>query len=228
MRRAILVLLLLPVLVPTAAARDAAPGGHRSWDDVEHWAKIFDDPSRDEWQKPLGLLNFLGIEPGETVAEIGAGTGYFTKILSIQVGPQGKVYAVDISQPMLDHLMGRKDVVAERVVPVLGAADDPKLPAGAIDAVVVLNTWHHIGKRSKYLSRLAQALSPEGRVAVIDWREGELPMGPPPAEKLPRERVIGEFEKAGFKFVAESVMLPYQYTLVFRLPAKKDTRRYTR
>ena len=224
MRRAILVLLLLPVLGSTAGARD--PEGHRSWDDVEHWAKVFDDPARDEWQKPLSLLNFLGIEPGETVADIGAGTGYFTKTLSIQVGEKGKVYAVDISQPMLDHLMSRKDVVAERVVPVLGAADDPKLPAGAIDAVVVLNTWHHIGKRSKYLSRLAQALSPEGRVTIIDWRDGELPMGPPPEDKLPRERVISEFEKAGFRFVAESVMLPYQYALVFRLPAKKDTRRY--
>src|SRR5262245_5916794 len=151
MRRAILVLLLLPILGPAAAARGPAPEGHHSWDDVEHWAKVFDDPSRDAWQKPLSLLNFLGIEPGETVADIGAGTGYFTKTLSIQVGPQGKVYAVDISQPMLDHLMGRKDVPAERVVPVLGAADDPKLPAGAIDLVVVLNTWHHIGKRSKYL-----------------------------------------------------------------------------
>jgi predicted methyltransferase len=191
---------------------------------VERQAAIWDDPARDEWQKPLTLLEFLGIERGATVADVGAGTGYLTKLLSIQVGPEGRVYAVDVKKAFLDHLMAREDVMTDRVVPLRAKKNDPLLPAGEIDLVIVLNTWHHIDDRTQYLSRLLEALSPEGRVAIVDYREGELPVGPRPSIKLPREQVVSEFKEAGWRFVAESVALPYQYVLVFLPPEKPDTR----
>jgi len=203
---------LLALCLPVAAA------GH-SFRDADHWASVWDDPERDAWQKPLTVLEFLGIERGETVADLGAGTGYFTKLLSIQVGPEGKVYAVDVEQTMLDHLMAREDMTTERVVPVLAKKNDPGLPQGAIDVVMVVNTWHHVGKRTRYLPLLGQSLSPEGRVAIIDYRKGDLPVGPRPNRKLSRNQVIAEFESTGWRFVAESVALPYQYLLVFRPPA---------
>jgi len=194
--------------------------GHRSWGDVEHWAEVFDDPARDEWQKPISLVGFLGVEPGQTVADLGAGTGYFTRPLSIQVGPAGRVYAVDVEKKMLDHLMQRTDIVTDRVIPVVASKNDPKLPEGKIDLVVAVDTWHHIEKREAYLKKLQRCLSPEGRVAIVDFREGDLPVGPPPEHKLAREEVVREFEDAGWRFVAESVMLPYQYVLVFWPPEK--------
>jgi ubiquinone/menaquinone biosynthesis C-methylase UbiE len=208
----------------TAAASDRPAGEHRAWDDIDHWVEVFEDPARDEWQKPLIVLDFLGIEGGDVIADLGAGTGYFTKPLSIQVGQQGKVFAVDIERAMLDHLMQREDIVTERVVPVLAKRNDPKLPAGQIDLVVVVNTWHHIEKRSKYLRHLQECLSPVGRVAIIDFREGELPVGPPPGHKLSRDQVVSEFEKADWRLVAESVALPYQYVMTFLPPPRRDTR----
>jgi ubiquinone/menaquinone biosynthesis C-methylase UbiE len=208
----------------TAAMAADEPGReHRPWNDVEHWATVFDDPARKDWQKPLFVLSFLGIEQGDVVADLGAGTGFFTQPLSIQVGPEGKVYAVDIEPAMLDHLMQRTDVTTERVIPVLARPNDPKLPAGEIDVVVIMNTWHHIEKRVKYLRKLEKSLSPAGRVAVIDFRAGELPIGPPPDHKLSREEVVSEFEEANWRLVAESVMLPYQYVLIF-LPPEKTAR----
>ena len=214
----------LMLCVPAMAA---PPGqGHRPWSDVEHWAGVFDDPERDAWQQPILVVETLGIVPGDVVVDLGAGTGYMTKPLSIRVGSEGKVYAVDIEPAMLDHLMARKDVLTERVVPVVASASDPKLPDGAVDVVLVVDTWHHIAKRGKYLRRLQKCLAREGRVAIVDFREGELPVGPPPEEKLSRAQVVQEFTDAGWRLVAESVALPYQYMLVFLPPAQKDTRRF--
>jgi ubiquinone/menaquinone biosynthesis C-methylase UbiE len=158
------------------------------------------------------------VETGQTAADIGAGTGYFTKVLSVEVGPSGKVYAVDVEPRMLDYIRGRDDLLPN-VVTIAAAPDDPKLPAGQIDLVTVVNTWHHIGDRVAYLAKLRRALSREGRVAIIDWRMGELPFGPPPAARLAREQVIAEFDRAGWRLVTESVALPYQYFLVFYPPA---------
>ena len=109
------------------------------------------------------------------------------------------------------------------MVPILGTVKDPRLPEAEIDVIVVVNTWHHIAKRTKYLRKLHKSLTPEGRLVIVDFREGELPVGPPPEQKLSRDQVVREFEEAGWRFVAASVALPYQYTLIFR-PAKKDTR----
>jgi len=219
MKRIIPILCLLSCVATLAA--DDPGGGHRPWSDVEHWTEVFDDPARDEWQMPLTVVDFLGVEAGDIVADLGAGTGYFTKPLSIVVGPAGKVYAVDIEQAMLDHLMQRSDITTDRVIPVLASATDPKLPKGGIDLIVIVNTWHHVEKRSKYLRRLEKSLSPEGRIALVDFRAGELPIGPPPAHKLSRDQVVTELEDSGWRFVAESVALPYQYVLIF-LPPEKE------
>lgn len=219
-------ILLFCLIFSLPAAADSANQDHRSWADVEHWSTVFDDPARDEWQKPITMMRFLGVRRGDTVADIGAGTGYFTRPLAMRVGEEGRVYAVDIEQAMLDHLMARADISPDRVVPVLGSADDPELPPAEIDLAVIVNTWHHIEKRNKYIKRLEKSLSPEGRVAIIDFREGELPVGPPPEDKLSHDQVVSEFEKAGWRFVAESVALPYQYAMIFLPPPKPDTRSF--
>ena len=212
-------LLCLLLCLPLGASDRTRPTS-----DVEYWAGVFEDPSRKEWQKPITVLTFLGIQNGTVVADLGAGTGYFTSMLALQVGPAGKVYAVDIEPAMLDYLTSRDDIMQERVFPILAKASDPKLPEGEVDLVFTVNTWHHIKKRTRYLGRLERSLTPEGRVAVIDFRAGELPVGPPPGKKVPRDEVIAEFEEAGWRYVAESVALPYQYLLIFLPPEDPNLR----
>jgi len=189
---------------------------HHSFDDVDRWVKAFDDPGRDAWQKPEKVVRFLGVAPGQNVADLGAGTGYFTVHLAKAVGAKGKVYAADI-EPNLVAYLGERAAKAKliQVVPILAAPDDPKLPAGGVDLILICDTWHHIDDRLNYLSRLAATLAPGGRVAVVDFREGEMPVGPPPAHKLSREAVVKEFETAHWRLVDEYKKLTYQYVLVF-------------
>ena len=191
---------------------------HHEFKDAAHWAQVFDSPERDEWQQRAKVMRVVGVEEGESVADLGAGTGYFTQVLSVAVGSRGRVWAVDVEPEMLAYIEKRTDLGPAKVIPVLAAPDDPKLPAGEVDLVLVVDTWHHIDRRLDYLVRLQKTLSERGRVAIIDWYEGELPVGPPPATKLPREAVIAEFTKAGWRLETESVVLPYQYLLVFYPP----------
>jgi SAM-dependent methyltransferase len=154
------------------------------------------------------------------VADIGAGTGFFTKQLAMAVGQQGRVYAVEIEPTLIAHIDGREDLdlYRDRVVTILGEPDDPGLPAGELDVVMLVNTWHHISGRTDYMKRLQQSLNGDGRVVIIDWNAGDLPMGPPPEQRLPRQTVVDEFEQAGWTFDTESAMLPYQYFFVFEPP----------
>lgn len=224
----ILVLLLVCGRAPVAAQ---PPGekeheGHEhdatvrhSFGDVTRWEKIFDDPQRDSWQRPDDVLRFLRVDEGQKVADLGAGTGYFTVHLARAVGEGGKVFAVEIESALVEHLRDRTDDLPQ-VVTLLADPDDPKLPPRSLDLILVVDTWHHIDDRLRYLSTLRGALRPGGRVAVIDFHEGELPVGPPPGHKLSREAVMGEFREAAWTLASESSELPYQYLLVFRPPVE--------
>jgi len=186
------------------------------FDDVERWVKRFDDPERDAWQQPEQVLDWLGIAPGSTVADIGAGTGYFSVHLARRVGTAGKVWAVDVEPNLVEYMQTRfAEAGLPQAVARLTTPDDPGLPEGEVDLVLICDTWHHIDDRIDYLGRLAQALAPGGRVAIIDFRKGELPVGPPPEHKMSREQVLSELAEAGWKQAGEHGDLPYQYVLVF-------------
>jgi ubiquinone/menaquinone biosynthesis C-methylase UbiE len=189
---------------------------HHAFDDVEHWVRIFDDPKRAEWQRPRELVAALGLRPGMRVADVGAGTGYFEKLLSGAVGLDGVVYAVEPEPKLLAHLRER----AERegtanVIPVLGSLDDPRLPPGGVDLVLIVDTYHHIDDRRAYVKRLQRVLAPGGRVAIVDWHKRPLPVGPSMDHKLAREHVVGEMETSGYRLTAEPEVLVYQYFLIF-------------
>ena len=191
-----------------------------SFEDVERWTRVFDDPERDAWQLPETVIEFLGVEEGHVVADLGAGTGYFTVRLARAVGDTGRVLAVDIEPALIEHLRQRaEDEDLPQVDPILGEPDDPKLPAKEVDLVLVVDTWHHIDDRISYLGDLSQALSSGGKIAIVDFHEGELPVGPPPGHKLSRDAVFEELTEAGWILDAESEDLPYQYLLVFRPPS---------
>ncbi len=186
--------------------------------DAADWAKVFDDPERRIWQKPFPLVRLLGLRHGDVVADLGSGTGYFLTFLAVEVGETGRVYAVDVDQEMLDHSMARDDMIPGRVTPILAPPDDPSLPDGQIDLVFVLDTWHHIKKRSAYIKKIRRSLSEEGRVAIVDFYKHELPVGPPVKHKLAKEKVVKEFAKAGWTLGTDASLLPYQYVLIFHPP----------
>lgn len=194
------------------------------FDDVEKWVEVFDDPHRAEWQKPDRIPGALGLKPGMSVADIGAGTGYFLKHFSDAVGPSGKVYAVDIEPKLAEYMRQRaRRENTSNVTVVLAEPDDPKLPAGALDVIFICDTWHHINDRLDYLGLLARALKPGGIVAVVDYQKRETPVGPPVEARLSREEVVVEFAEAGWKLAGTSDILPYQYLLLFALtpPAER-------
>jgi len=201
---------------PAARGSDRATATY-SFGDVDYWSKIFDDPKRDAWQKPAEVVGALHLQPGQTVADLGAGTGYFTRYLAAAVGPTGSVLAVEIEPSLIDHLRMRAEREGNpNVVPILASPDNPRLPAGGVDLILIADTYHHLDHRTRYLPQLHRTLRAGGRVAIVDWKSGELPQGPPPDHKLPRQQVIDEMRAAGFTLVDEPDILEYQYVLVFK------------
>ncbi len=200
-------------------ASTAHPSGHdepgfaKDFSAVERFASHFDDPKRDAWQKPEEVLALLELRPGQTVADIGAGTGYFIAALARAVGAQGRVLALDTEPKMVDYLEqraaeeGLSNVVARHVPP-----EDPELPPRSVDRILIVNTWHHISQRKSYASKLLQALRPGGAVLVVDYTQSS-DMGPPQDHRLPPERVIEELAAAGLRATLVDESLPKQYVV---------------
>lgn len=194
--------------------RAQTPAHRHPFSGAERWARVFDDLGRDHWQKPQEVIAALGLAPDASVADIGAGTGYFSARLA-QALPKGRVYAVDIEPDMVRYLRER----AEReklpnVEVVLAQPEDPKLPA-KVDRVLIVDTYHHIEEREKYFARLIGMLKPGGEVVIIDFTK-ESPVGPPVATRIAAQQVTAEMQRAGYALVKTHDFLPHQYFLVFR------------
>jgi len=191
-----------------------------SFADVERWVAVFDDPARSEWQMPERLVAALGLKAGSVVADIGAGTGYFIGHLAKAVAPGGRVLAVDLEPNMVSHMRERAEKEGvPGVETILAAADDPHIPAGSTDCILMVDTYHHIHDGVAYLRRLQGALAKGGRVVVVDFHKEPLPVGPPPEHKMTREEIVSEFLEAGYRLAGEETFLPYQYFLRFEVGA---------
>ena len=177
---------------------------------------MFDDPDRDRWQRPDLIVQALDLRPGMTVADLGAGTGYMSKHLFGAVGPEGTVFAIEPEPKLLAYLRERSErEKTANVIPVLGSAHDPRLPRAAVDAVLVLDTFHHIDDRIRYFRDLHRVLRPGARVVIVDWHKRELPVGPPMDHKLAREQVVEEMVAAGYRLAKSPEPLAYHYIVVF-------------
>ena len=174
------------------------------------------NPRRKTWQKPDVLVRALGLRRGQVVAEIGSGPGYFTPRLARAVGPSGHVYAVDPEAAVLDVLRQRLARMGVRnVSPVLGRDDDPLLPRGRCQVAVLINVYHHMHGRVRFLRRLVAALPRNARVVNVDWDE-KTEFGPPPKRRVSRARFLRDARRAGLRLVADRAVLPHQYFLVLR------------
>ncbi len=189
--------------------------------DPAAYIAALDDPKRDAYQKPQDVIEALGVRPGEVIADIGAGSGYFSIRLAHHVGADGHVFAVDVSPDMVRHLHARiRDMGLLNVSPILAPPDDPLLPQ-PVDRFLVVNVWHHVENQAAYLERMGKLLKPGGQIVMIDFQKGELPVGPPPGMKIRREDLVRQMESHGFKLAKEHTFLPYQYFLVFTRDGKQ-------
>jgi arsenite methyltransferase len=171
---------------------------------------------RDEWQKPDEVVKALDLKPGDVVADVGAGSGYFTRRLAKVVAPAGKVYAVDVAADILAYLKERAEREGLRnIVTIVSQPDDPMLPAKSVDLVFFCDTTHHIDHRVAFYRKLAPVVKAHGRMAIIDYPPDSPHAPHQPEQLVPRSQVISEAEQAGFKFVKDFQFLPYHYFLMF-------------
>jgi len=179
----------IPAPTPTATPSDSS-----------EWEK------RDAWQRPAEVMDALGIRAGQTVADVGAGSGYFTFHLASRVGPKGKVYAEDISDDQLQRI--RQQVAREglsQIETTLGTVSDPKLPTGALDAILVVLAYHEMHDYDAMLGGLNRALKPGGLLAIIDDEAdpGEARSVSAEQHRIPKAFVLEDGDRNGLHFVRE-------------------------
>lgn len=186
-----------------------------SFADAERYAKTFDDPARDAWQMPDRVIAVLGLKAGQRVADIGAGTGYFSvRLAKLTAAP--KVYAVDIEKSMLEHIQHRAMMDGlKNITTVLGGPDRTNLPE-AVDVVLIVDTYHHIPNRVAYFTALRKQLAPAGKLAIVDFKKGA-PDGPPDEFRFTPDQISAELGKAGFALQSQHDFLPRQMYLIYAI-----------
>lgn len=216
-------LIIAVLIVPSPGiAADVKSVSHAAGDDhdehgvsdVARYVKAFESPERAAWQKPGAVVSLLQLWPGNIVADLGSGTGYFEPLLAKVVGPTGRVLALDVEPHMVAYLKrrvkkeGLGNVTVQKVV-----ADDPGLADGSVDRLLVVNTWHHLYQRAQYAAAMNRALRPGGFVVVVDFT-AESPEGPPAHARLSPATVIAELQAGGFSARTVVESLPLQYVVL--------------
>lgn len=212
-------LILLVGLFVLLAEPAMAQGQHRRPDDIKQYLEHLDSTERDRDQKPAQVIEALRLKPGMAVADLGSGSGYFTRRFIEAVTDTGMVYAVDVEPEMLAY--AKENVIHMHIAYsaefILAQPDNPKLPFESVDLLFVCNTIHHLEDRSKYFRNLASSLKPGARIAIIDFypdeRSGNL--GFPKHHLVSRETVVKELADAGYRLDREHHFLSRQYFLEF-------------
>lgn len=190
---------------------------HHGFKDAAAWSVEFDDPKRDAWQRPDDVVAQMAISPGMTVADVGAGTGYFEARLARAVGDGGKVLALDVEPDMVSFMKARfeREKLAN-VEPRQCAFDGTGLEPASVDRVLVVDTWHHVGGREAYAKHLASILRPGGTVTIVDFTL-ESDKGPPKEHRVEAAAAVRELEAGGLSARIVEESLPNQYIVVAEL-----------
>jgi len=196
-------------------AKGIDPAGLRPFEDVEKYIAFLERPERAVWQKPDEVVAALALKGNETVVDLGAGSGYFAFRFAAAL-PGGRVIAADIEPEMVRHMHHRAmtDGV-QNLEATLIDPGDPAVPAGA-DVVFICDVLHHVSDRPAWLAKLAGEMKAGARLVLIEFKEGDLPQGPPAAAKIPRAKLVDLMSAAGLRLSGEHAdLLPYQVFLIF-------------
>ena len=195
---------------PTYMGRTLAPPMHYSG------AGWLTRASRVREEDPAGLLKALDLKQGQTVCDFGCGNGYHTLQLAKRVGPQGVVYAIDIQPEMLELLAERASPRGlENIKPVLATEDDPGLPAGVFDLVLMVDVYHELSDPSAVLAVVRKSLKPEGKLVLVEFREEDPEVPILPLHKMSQAQVLRELSPNGYTLVGQLDQLPWQHVLSF-------------
>jgi ubiquinone/menaquinone biosynthesis C-methylase UbiE len=211
-------LALLPASVP--AEQNVNPGINQHYQDpdYERWVRIFEHPGREVYDKRREIVAALDLQPGMSVADIGAGTGLFTRLFARQVGDTGKVYAVDIAENFIDNVLRTsREQGLNNVEGIVNDQHATHLPQNAVDVAFICDTYHHFEYPHSMLASIRQALRSNGKLVIIDFRKQ-------PGDSSPwvmghvranRQTVIHEVQTAGFRLSQEPEILDSNYFLIF-------------
>jgi SAM-dependent methyltransferase len=190
----------------------------KPFEEVEEYIAFLERPDRAAWQRPDAIVDALGLSGTEIIADVGAGSGYFTFRFA-EALPEGSVRAIDIEPAMLRHIHHEATSSGiSNIEIVVAAADDPHV-AGDEDLVFVCDVLHHVEGREAWLARLFSETKAGAKLVLVEFKEGDLPQGPPEAMKIPKESMIELVGNAGFVLTDDrSDLLPYQSFLVFSKP----------
>jgi ubiquinone/menaquinone biosynthesis C-methylase UbiE len=214
-------ILVAPVLGRGNQTTDHLHDSHHGFSDsdVGLWGPMLEGAERDQWQKPDDVIKHLNLKAGDVIADIGAGTGYFTRRFAVAVGPPGRALGLDIEPSMVEHMkqdarqLNLPNYEARVVKP-----DGPGLESKSVDVIFVSDTYHHISNRVDYFSKLSKSLKPNGRIVIVDFYKRPSPIGPQALEdKVSEETIIKELGQAGYRLIRSLDFLPYQYFLEFGL-----------
>jgi len=185
------------------------------------FASILLMDSRINQEQPDKIVQFMGLKDGDIVADIGCGNGFFTLRLAKEIGPHGVVFAVDVQQGMLDQLNKRqKELSVSSIYPILGRFEDPLLPPGKVDWILLVDAYHEFSNPKPMLARMKECLAPGGRVALVEYRgeqgssKAAFPI--PHDHAMTVDRVMSEWRPAGFELVTSVEFLPIQHFFVFK------------
>ncbi len=194
------------------------PHDMKPFEDTEKYIAFLEREDRAAWQKPDAIIKTLGLEGKETVSDVGAGSGYFTFRLAGAL-PHGKVRAIDVEPEMIRHIHHKAmNEGVKNIEVVLATFDDPKVSSSS-KLVFICDVLHHVQNREKWLERIYKTLGSRARIALIEFKEGDLPAGPPESLKIPKQEIVALLKKVGFQLTEDHTdLLPYQHFLVFKKP----------
>jgi ubiquinone/menaquinone biosynthesis C-methylase UbiE len=181
-----------------------------------------DRPEREAEEATSRAIEALDLRPGMVVADVGTGSGYYAIRMARKVGPSGRVYATDIQQGMLD-ILGRR-IAAERldnIVSVLGAADDPRLPAGTLDLALMVDVYHELSSPQTFVRRLRESLKPDGRLVLVEYRREDPRVPIREVHKMSVAEVREELAADGYRIEKVIDVLPWQHIIVLK-PTTRD------
>ena len=185
--------------------------GHQAWQWLER-------PEREEEEGTDRLVDALELRPGQAVADIGAGSGYFTWRMARLVGETGSIYAVEIQQEMLDLLMQnmKKRRVEKIVKPILGTVTDPKLPPGSCDLMLLVDVYHEFDHPFEMVQKMVRALKPDGRIVFVEFRKEDPKVAIKEVHKMSEEQVKREMSLHPLRHVRTLDTLPQQHIIIFQ------------